>query len=253
MTPRPLLGPYAARLRRRVSVGPLPLHLGIITDGNRRWARRSRLASVSEGHEHGARKVREVLGWCAAVGIPNVTVYVCSADNLARRDAAEVDFLMRLIERVVSRELSGPAAGWQVHLSGTVDLLPGSTARALKDAVESTRDSGTGRHLTLAVGYSGRQEIVEAVRAVLLDGRDRTPAELADTLTQADIDGRLETAGRPDPELIIRTSGEQRLSDFLLWQGIRSELWFCDAYWPAFREVDFLRALRDYARRSRPH
>ena len=142
---------------------------------------------------------------------------------------------------------------WQVHLAGDLDVLPDTTARALKEAVEASRDCATGAHVTLAVGYGGRQELIDAVRALLSEQADNgtTLAELAETITADDIARHLYTAGQPDPDLVIRTSGERRLSNFLLWQSAYSELYFCEAYWPAFREIDFLRALRSFAARQR--
>jgi len=134
-----------------------------------------------------------------------------------------------------------------------LDALPDSTARALKDAVEATRGCTTGAHVTLAIGYGGRQEIIDAVRDLLVEADEAgvPMADVADSLTADDITAHLYTAGRPDPDLVIRTSGEQRLSNFLLWQSAYSELYFCEAHWPAFREIDFLRALRSYAARTR--
>jgi short-chain Z-isoprenyl diphosphate synthase len=145
--------------------------------------------------------------------------------------------------------LARPEAGWQVHIAGTLDVLPDTTARALKEAVEATRECQTGAHVTLAVGYGGRQEVIDAIREVLHEQADAggTLADLAGSLTTEDIARHLYTAGQPDPDLVIRTSGEQRVSNFLLWQCVGSELYFCDAYWPAFREIDFLRALRSYS------
>lgn len=222
-------------------------------DGNRRWARQMGLASPSLGHKYGAEHVEDVLRWCEQAGIKYVTVFVCSAENLRRRGDAEIAFLMHVIEDVVSGRLARPDATWQVHIAGTLDVLPDTTARALKEAVETTRTCETGAHVTLAIGYGGRQEVLDAIRAVLYEQADTggTLLELAGSLTTGDIARHLYTAGQPDPDLVIRTSGEQRLSNFLLWQSVSSELYFCDACWPAFREIDFLRALRDYAARQR--
>ena len=140
-----------------------------------------------------------------------------------------------------------------MHLAGLLDLLPDTTSLALKEAVEATKDCSTGNHITLAIGYGGRQEVVEAVRSLLETQAEagNTLDGLAQTLSADDITQHLYTVGQPDPDLIIRTSGEQRMSNFLLWQSAYSELYFCEAYWPAFREVDFLRALRSYADRNR--
>ncbi len=249
----PLYALYTRRLRRRLRSGPLPRHIGLIMDGNRRWARQIGLANPSLGHKYGAEHAVDVLGWCEALGIKHVTVFVCSTENLGRRDDTEVTFLMRLIEQVVTDKLARPGASWQVHIAGTLDVLPDSTARVLKEAVETTRDCSTGAHVTLAIGYGGRQEVVDALRELMHESAaaGSSPAELARNLTVDDIARHLYTAGQPDPDLVIRTSGEQRLSNFLLWQSAYSELYFCEAYWPAFRETDFLRALRSFAARQR--
>ncbi len=244
---------YERRLRHQLAAGPVPRHVGLIIDGNRRWARQAGLASPSDGHRHGAEHIWDALGWCEAAGIRHVTVFLCSAENLARRDEAEVSALMDIIEHTVATRITAADGRWQVHVAGLVDLLPDSTARALKQASDATSGCATGAHVTLCVGYGGRQEIVEAVRS-LLDEKAATGiglAELAGTVTEADIARHLASDGQPEPDLIIRTSGEQRMSNFLLWQGTGAYLHFCDCYWPAFRETDFLRALRDFAARAR--
>jgi short-chain Z-isoprenyl diphosphate synthase len=244
---------YTRRLRRHVLMGRLPEHVGLIMDGNRRWARQAGMTNPSLGHRVGAEHAEQVLSWCETVGIKNVTVFICSTENLRRRDDAEVAYLMEVIEEVMAPRLGRRDARWQVHVAGLLDALPSSTARALKDAVEATRDCDTGAHVTLAIGYGGRQEIVDAVRDLLTeaDAADVPLADVAANLTADDITAHLYTVGRPEPDLVIRTSGEQRLSNFLLWQTAYSELYFCEAYWPAFREIDFLRALRSYAARKR--
>jgi short-chain Z-isoprenyl diphosphate synthase len=249
----PVYALYARRLRRQVGLGPLPTHVGLIMDGNRRWARQMGLVSPSLGHRYGAEHAVDVLSWCERLGINHVTVFVCSTENLQRRDDAEVAFLMQVIAEVVTARLARADARWQVHVAGMLDLLPDATARALKDAVEMTHDVGTGAHVTLAVGYGGRQEVVDALRDLLYERAAAGEAltDVAATLEVDDIARHLYTAGQPDPDLVIRTSGEQRMSNFLLWQSAYAELYFCDAYWPAFREIDFLRAVRSFAARQR--
>ena len=243
---------YAYKLRRQLAGSRLPRHVGIIMDGNRRWARRQGLADPSLGHKYGADHVENVLNWCEKAGIRHVTVFVCSTDNLANRGDAEVAFLMRVIEEVVASKLSRDPT-WQVHIAGDLDTVPDTTAQALKRAVEASRGRTTGAHVTLAVGYGGRKEVIDAFRALLYEHAEKgtTLAELAETITPGDVARHLYTAGQPDPDLVIRTSGEMRLSNFLLWQSAYSELYFCEAYWPAFREIDFLRALRSFAARQR--
>ncbi|MEV4288089.1 polyprenyl diphosphate synthase [Nonomuraea bangladeshensis] len=244
---------YARRLRRQVSTGPLPRHVGLIIDGNRRWARQKGLPNPSIGHQYGADHIQDVQVWCESLGIRHLTVFLCSTENLQRRGDKEVAFLLRVIEEMVADRLARPGARWRVHVAGLLDMLPDTTARALKNAVEATRDCATGFHLTLAIGYGGRQEVIDALRELLYERAEagQSMHELAETLTADDLAGHLYTAGQPDPDLVIRTSGEQRMSNFLLWQSAYSELYFCEAYWPAFREIDFLRALRSFAARQR--
>ncbi len=253
----PALGPlyalYVRRLRAQLHGREVPEHIGVVIDGNRRWARGQGHANPNIGHRYGAAHVENLLVWCETAGIPHVTVFLCSTENLVKRGDAEVAHLMQVVEDILATRLSQPGGRWQVHIAGLLDLLPDSTARALKNAVETTKDVATGNHITLAVGYGGRQEVVEAVRSLLESEADagNDLSSLAESLSAEDITKHLYTVGQPDPDLIIRTSGEQRMSNFLLWQSAYSELYFCEAYWPAFREVDFLRALRSYTDRNR--
>ncbi|GAA3668524.1 isoprenyl transferase [Nonomuraea antimicrobica] len=244
---------YARRLRRQVTAGPLPRHVGLIMDGNRRWARQMGIANLSIGHKYGAEHIADVLSWCETIGIQHLTVFLCSTENLQRRGDEEVAYLLRVIEQMVADRFDRPDARWRVHVAGMLDILPDTTARALKSAVEATRTCSTGFHLTLAIGYGGRQEVIEALRELLYERAEagQSMVELASSLTVDDIAPHLYTAGQPDPDLVIRTSGEQRMSNFLLWQSAYSELYFCEAFWPAFREIDFLRALRSFAARQR--
>ncbi len=240
---------YERRLEASLSRHPVPRHVGVILDGNRRWARSAGLADVSDGHQKGADHIFELLGWCRQAGVEVVTLWLLSTDNLFSRLPAEVEALLRIIEATV-RDLVGE--GWHVKPVGALDLLPADTARVLKDAGETTAGN-PGLLVNVAVGYGGRREIADAVRALLHDHATKgtTIEELAEILDVEHIADHLYTAGQPDPDLVIRTSGEQRLGGFLLWQSVHSEFYFCDAYWPAFRRVDFLRALRSYAARHR--
>lgn len=244
---------YAWWLRRTLLTGPRPEHVALIMDGNRRWARLNGHANPSVGHRYGAEHIEDVLAWCADLGIHHVTVWVASVDNLAKRPSDEVTFLMHVAEDVIASRLARTAGGWQLHLAGNLDLLPSSTASALKEAREATSDRGSQGHLTVAIGYDGRSEIVEAVRSILDEAAaaDITWETVAASITAETIAAHLYNPCLPNPDLIIRTSGEQRLSDFMLWQSVDSELYFCDIYWPGFRHVDFLRALRSYAARTR--
>jgi short-chain Z-isoprenyl diphosphate synthase len=239
---------YERRLEAALSPQAIPRHVGVMCDGNRRWARSAGLADVSSGHQAGADKIFELLGWCQDAGVEVVTLWLLSTDNLAR-PATELEPLLRIIEGTV-RELV--ADDWHVKPVGALDLLPSDTAQVLKDAAEATAGR-TGLLVNVAVGYGGRREIADAVRSLLQDHATRgtTIEELAEVLDVEHIAEHLYTAGQPDPDLVIRTSGEQRLGGFLLWQSAHSEFYFCDAYWPAFRRVDFLRALRSYGARHR--
>jgi short-chain Z-isoprenyl diphosphate synthase len=239
---------YERRIEAALSPQSIPRHVGVMCDGNRRWARSAGLADVSSGHQAGADKIFEVLQWCRQMGVEVVTLWLLSTDNLSR-PAAELEPLLRIIEDTV-RELG--AQNWHVNPVGALDMLPAGTAQVLKDAAEATADQ-TGLLVNVAVCYGGRREIADAVRSLLQDHATRgtTIEELAEILDVEHIAEHLYTAGQPDPDLVIRTSGEQRLGGFLLWQSAHSEFYFCDAYWPAFRRVDFLRALRSYAARHR--
>jgi short-chain Z-isoprenyl diphosphate synthase len=239
---------YASRLEASLSADAIPRHVGVMCDGNRRWARWAGLADVAGGHQAGADKIFELLSWCREVGVEVVTLWLLSTDNLTR-PADELGPLMRIIEDTVQGLV---AEGWHVHPVGALDLLPSETSRVLKAAAEATADC-PGLLVNVAVCYGGRLEIADAVRSLLQDHATRgtTIEELAEILDVEQIAKHLYTAGQPDPDLVIRTSGEQRLGGFLLWQSVHSEFYFCDAYWPAFRKVDFLRALRSYAARHR--
>ncbi len=179
-----------------------------------------------------------------------MTVFLLSTDNLNRPEP-ELTPLLQIIEDLAA-DLSGPTRRWQLRAVGALELLPDSTVEALKTAHEATVGR-PGAAVDLAVGYSGRREIADAVRSLLAQhsAAGRTLDELIDVLDVEHIAEHLYTRGQPDPDLVIRTSGEQRLSGFLLWQTAHSEFYFCDVNWPDFRRTDFLRALRDYAARHR--
>ncbi|HEY2203169.1 MAG TPA: isoprenyl transferase [Pseudonocardia sp.] len=245
-----LYSAYERKLRRQVEETDTPRHVGVILDGNRRWAREAGLLDVNDGHRAGARRITELLGWCAESGVDIVTLWLLSTDNLNRPDA-ELRPLLDIIVGVVD-ELSRPGAPWRVRVVGALDLLPVDAASKLGEAAARTAQR-TGVQVNIAVGYGGRREIADAVRKLLLRHAENgtTIEELAEVLDVDHIAEHLYTSGQPDPDLVIRTSGEQRLSGFLLWQSAHSEFWFCEAYWPEFRRVDFLRALRDYGIRHR--
>ncbi|MEY9213784.1 isoprenyl transferase [Thermobifida halotolerans] len=244
----PLYRLYERRLERALSTVEMPRHVGVILDGNRRWAKVSGLSSPKEGHRAGAEKIFELLGWCDEVGVQVVTLWLLSTDNLSR-PAEELEPLLAIIEQTVQRLRD---EGRRVNPMGALDLLPDSTARIMKEAGAVTANN-PGLIVNVAVGYGGRREIADAVRSLLLAeaAKGTTLEELAEQLDMDHIAEHLYTRGQPDPDLLIRTSGEQRLSGFLLWQSAHSEFYFCEVFWPAFRKVDFLRALRSYSVRQR--
>jgi short-chain Z-isoprenyl diphosphate synthase len=217
-------------------------------DGNRRWARAVG-ADTAQGHRAGAANIEPLLGWCEEIGVEVVTLWLLSTDNL-NRPAAELEPLLGIIGEAV--DTLAEQHRWRLHPVGALDLLPAAMAARLKAAEEATRDVD-GLLVNIAVGYGGRREIADAVRALLVEhaGKGTTLEELAEVIDVEHIAEHLYTKGQPDPDLVIRTSGEQRLGGFLLWQSAQSEFYFCEAYWPDFRRVDFLRAVRAYAERER--
>jgi short-chain Z-isoprenyl diphosphate synthase len=245
---------YEHRLRRQIGAGRLPEHVGLILDGNRRYAREQGFPDPSQAYEMGAQKLDDVLMWCNDLGIPAVTLWVCSTENLKRSDA-EISVILRAVETKIGALARDP---WihqrrvRVKAAGRLGLLPLSTVAAIRSAQEATADYNA-MTLTIAVAYGGREEIADAVcdliRAKVREGV--TLHELAEHVTPAAINQHLYTTGLPDPDLIIRTSGEVRLSGFLLWQSAQSEFYFTDVYWPEFRKVDFLRAIRSFQQRTR--
>ncbi len=241
---------YERRLARVVLSGDLPRHVGVIIDGNRRWAKAIGLEDVNDGHRRGADKIADLLRWCDEAGVEVVTLFLLSTDNLQRPEH-ELTPLMRIIEGVAC-DLARPGRNWNLRAVGALELLPAETVAVLREAEEDTRDR-PGVSVNLAVGYGGRRDIADAVRSLLAEHAERgtTLPELIEVLDVEHISEHLYTRGQPDPDLVIRTSGEQRLSGFLLWQTAHSEFYFTDVYWPEFRRVDFLRALRDYAARNR--
>ncbi|MDQ6755127.1 MAG: isoprenyl transferase [Actinomycetota bacterium] len=239
---------YERHLTRSLELDKIPNHIGVMVDGNRRWARQFN-APTRQGHQAGADKILEFLGWCQELGVKVVTLYMLSTDNLGR-SAEELDMLMGIIANTLDR--LDEDANISVHAMGAPELLPGYLAERLS-GLAARKPERERLHVNVAVGYGGRREIVDAVRELLQDAvaKGKDIGQLAEALDVDDISRYLYTRGQPDPDLVIRTSGEQRLSGFLMWQSAYSEFYFCEALWPAFRKIDFLRALRDYAGRQR--
>jgi short-chain Z-isoprenyl diphosphate synthase len=222
----------------------------MIIDGNRRWARQAGLETAAHGHRAGAAKMREFLEWCDDLGVSVVTLYLLSSDNLTNRKSDELSALIEIIAELAD-DLSR-YRDWRVQHVGTTAGLPDSLVAVLTGAEERTAQN-KGLHVNLAVGYGGRKEITDAMRSIVAahSAEGGSLETLADLLTPDMIGEHLYTGGQPDPDLVIRTSGEQRLSDFMLWQSAHSEFYFVEALGPDLREVDFLRAVRDFSRRQR--
>ncbi len=249
--PKWLYATYVSQLRGQLDTERLPQHVAVLADGNRRWARLNAPGKpLAVGYRAGADKLIEFVDWCDEAGITVVTLWVLSTDNLDRADAEELKPLLRVIQELV-RSLAATRR-WRVQAVGALDLLPADCSRLLAEYADSTAGL-SGMHVNVAVSYGGRHEMRDAVRSLLSSRADQgaTLEDVASTVEVEEIAEHLYTKGQPDPDLIIRTSGEQRLSGFLMWQSAHSEFYFCEALWPDFRKVDFMRALRDYSQRER--
>jgi short-chain Z-isoprenyl diphosphate synthase len=249
----PLYWLYERRLDRRLDRTAMPAHIGLILDGNRRFARGNGL-DVRLGHHFGVRKLKSFLEWCLEFGVAHVTLYVFSTENF-NRAPEEVQYLLDLFVRESATflgDLRLETEKVRVKIIGQRHRLPPKVVEA-SEALELSTAKHQGMLVTIALAYGGREEIVDAVKALLAaaETEGKTLSAVAERLNAEQLSTYLYTAGQPDPDFIIRTSGEQRLSGFLLWQSAYSELYFCDALWPKFRRIDFLRALRNYQNRSR--
>lgn len=239
---------YEVRLFRRLDLSATPEHVGVILDGNRRWAK-ANLASSKSGHSAGARKIIDFLSWCEETNVKVVTLWMLSTDNLNRENAELQPLLEIIAEAVFGLSKFGR---WKLHVVGATELLPDWLTARLNEAVAKS-PAREELIVNLAIGYGGRHEITDAVRQLLKENlaKGENLESAIDKMSIDEISRHLYTAGQPDPDLVIRTSGEQRLSGFLLWQSAHSEFYFCEAFWPDFRRLDFLRALRDYSQRNR--
>lgn len=244
---RPLYRLYEARLLR--SLERMPRHIGVIHDGHRRFAREAGLPDYEASYRVGMDKVVEFLGWCDDLEISAVTCWLLSQENLSRPEDELKPYyrvLMELFDRLPEH-----AGGVRVGVIGSLHLLPDDLRQSAERLMERC---GSGpRRVTIALGYGGRQEIVDAVRDLVgkLSAEDLTGEDLVEAIDADALAAHLYTADLPDPDLVIRTSGESRLSGFLLWQAAYAEYSFVDVYWPEFRRVDFLRALREFTLRER--
>lgn len=250
----PFYSLYLRRLRAKAADWRKPRHLGVIMDGNRRFARQLGFGTVAHGHRKGAEKLQEVLSWCLEYDIKVVTVWSFSLENF-QRSTEEVEGLLGLFEDK-AREMADSeeihSRRVRVRFIGRIELLPESLRKEIERLERLTADYDQGT-LNIAMAYGGREEIADAfrqhVRARL--AQDAPVEQILEELDSDSITSHLYTKGQPEPDLILRTSGELRLSGFLLWQSAYSEFYFCESNWPAFREIDFLRALRSYDERQR--
>ena len=241
---------YETHIEKEVLGGTIPRHIAIIMDGNRRYAEEVLGAEPMEGHRLGREKLEEVLYWCLDLGVEILTVSAFSTENF-NREQSEVDYLMDLLEK----SLYDFADDRRVHekhvrikVIGDMDLLPDNVLKAMDYAVERTKDYND-RFLNMAIAYGGRQDITNAVRRIAQDAVDGKTK--VSEINEHMISGYISTYGIPDPDLVLRTSGELRISNFLLWQMAYSELYFADVYWPGFRYIDLLRAIRTFQQRKR--
>jgi short-chain Z-isoprenyl diphosphate synthase len=241
---------YEERLGRSLDRSALPRHIGVIHDGHRRFARATGLPDYTTSYRAGMDKFVDFLGWCEEFDIPHVTCWLLSKENLERPEAELAPYFQVLVD-LFDRLPDAVADDTRFSVMGSLDLLP-DPLRASAQRLAERCPTGR-RHITIGLAYAGRQEIVDAVRDLVGKlAAEGIPADGIAAAIDADaIASHLYTAGMPDPDLVIRTSGESRLSGFLLWQAAYAEYAFVDVFWPAFRHVDFLRALRDFTRRDR--
>ena len=242
---------YAKKLMEEVKKNPLPNHIAIIMDGNRRYAVQQGMPPY-KGHELGKDKLKDVVKWCHELGIKILTVFAFSTDNF-KRPKEEVEHLMRLFEQDLKRLAEDEKVKEnrvRIKVIGEIELLPENVREAAEEVMEKTKDFDN-YFFNIAIGYGGREEIVEAMKRIAKDVKEGKlrPEEISKEV----ISSYLYTSHLPipDPDLILRTSGEERISNFLLWQLAYSELYFADVYWPSFKKTDFLKAILSYQRRQR--
>lgn len=221
----------------------IPKHIGIIIDGNRRWAKSRGLAGW-QGHEHGYQNLKKIAQHAFGKGVSILTVFAFSTENWKRKKT-EVNFLFKLIRRLVAEEVEElHQQGVKFDVLGDISKFDKNLQQAIVRAQKLTAYNKKGT-LNVCLNYGGRQEIIQAIKNIV------TAKVFVKNLTEKQVSDFLYTAGQPDPDLIIRTSGEQRLSNFLTWQSVYSELYFCPKYWPDFSTRDFDLALKNYTDRAR--
>jgi undecaprenyl diphosphate synthase len=237
--------PFEAHLLAQIDLDRLPRHIAVIMDGNGRWAKKRRLPRIA-GHRAGIRAVRQAVEACARLGVPYLTLYAFSVENW-KRPHTEISLLMGLLREYLKKEIAElNKQNIRLGVIGRIEELPKPVQRDLQTALEKTRQN-SGLRLTLALNYGARAELVDAVRELVRMAKQDGALDI----DEATLSDHLYTRGLPDPDLLIRTSGELRLSNFLLWQVAYSEIWVTDTLWPDFTQRDLFQAIIDYQRRER--
>ena len=249
VSPRFIYSLYESRLQKGLSKNELPKHIGLIHDGHRRYARRENLLSYEVSYKIGMVRFKECLSWCDELGIDYVTSWLLSKENLSRPEEELEPYFIVLNELFEELIIDDLVDNFKIQFIGSIDLLPDY----LKETINKLQEvrAGGEKTITIALGYGGRQEILDAIKSLVLENNEKDLEELVEEINDEQIREHLYLPDAPDIDLIIRTSGESRLSGFLLWQSAYSEFVFQDVYWPEFRKIDFLRCLREYIQRER--
>ena len=249
VSPRFIYSLYESRLQKGLSKNELPKHIGLIHDGHRRYARRENLLSYEVSYKIGMVRFKECLSWCDELGIDYVTSWLLSKENLSRPEEELEPYFIVLNELFEELIIDDLVDNFKIQFIGSIDLLPDY----LKETINKLQEvrAGGEKTITIALGYGGRQEILDAIKSLVIENKEKDLEELVEEINDEQIREHLYLPDAPDIDLIIRTSGESRLSGFLLWQSAYSEFVFQDVYWPEFRKIDFLRCLREYVQRER--
>ena len=249
VSPKFIYSLYESRLQKGLSKNELPKHIGLIHDGHRRYARRENLLSYEVSYKIGMVRFKECLSWCDELGIDYVTSWLLSKENLSRSEEELEPYFIVLNELFEELIIDDLVDNFKIQFIGSIDLLPDY----LKETINKLQEvrAGGEKTITIALGYGGRQEILDAIKSLVLENKEKDLEELVEEINDEQIREHLYLPDAPDIDLIIRTSGESRLSGFLLWQSAYSEFVFQDVYWPEFRKIDFLRCLREYIQRER--
>jgi len=249
VSPRFIYSLYESRLQKGLSKKDLPKHIGLIHDGHRRYARRENLLSYEVSYKIGMVRFKECLSWCDELGIDYVTSWLLSKENLSRPEEELEPYFIVLNELFEELIIDDLVDNFKIQFIGSIDLLPDY----LKETINKLQEvrAGGEKTITIALGYGGRQEILDAIKSLVIENKEKDLEELVEEINDEQIREHLYLPDAPDIDLIIRTSGESRLSGFLLWQSAYSEFIFQDVYWPEFRKIDFLRCLREYIQRER--